>query len=219
VIIECRHFLLQDVRMIRFLTLLRCITRGGRAALGIVATLLLVVAAASAGEIVPIEDGAPFDVRSAFLEPADRVYQLNATLDLSLSKAALQALGDGVPLLVELDLNVVRKRRYLPDEDVGSLTQRWRLRFDALSEHYLVENLNSAQQSSFPSLAAALADLAAVRALPVLDEALIRKGSRYEASMRLVTVVEGGLPNTLKYMMFWMDWRRSTDWYTWTVRP
>ena len=180
--------------------------------------LLVLAAAAPAEELPTLDDGARFEVRSAFLEPAERVYQLNATLDLGLSKNALQAIREGVPVLVELDLSVVRKRRYLPDVEIASLVQRWQIHYHALSERYLVNNLNSGQQTSYSSLSAALAALSDVRGLPVIDEALIERGQRYEASLRASAAIEGGLPSALKFILFWIDWKRTTDWYTWTVR-
>ena len=185
---------------------------------GVLLALLLFGALAHAGEAV-LEDGARFDVRSAFLEPADHVYQLNATLDLALSRSAQAAIKEGVPVVLELDLGVKRKRRYLPDEKVASLAQRWQLHYHALSERYIVNNLNSGQQASYLSLPAALAALSDVRGLPVIDEALIEGSSHYEASLRVQATIEGGLPSALKVMMFWMDWKRTTDWYTWTLPP
>jgi len=181
--------------------------------------LALATPAALADEAATLEDGGRFDVRSAYLEPAERVYQLNATLDLALSRNATQAVQEGVPVVLELDLTLVRKRRYLPDVEVGALAQRWQIHYHALSERYIVNNLNSGQQASFSSLAAALGALSAVRGLPVIDEALIEKGQHYEASLRATAAVEGGLPAALKFIIFWIDWKRSTDWYTWAVRP
>jgi hypothetical protein len=165
------------------------------------------------------EDTAHFEVRSAFLEPAEHVYQLNATLGLALSKNFQQAVREGVPVAIELDISVDRKRHYLPDQQVALLAQRFQIHYHALSQRYLVNNLNSGQQSSYATLSAALAALEQVRDLPVIDEALLSKGERYEASLRVVATIEGGLPNALKVMMFWIDWKRSTDWYTWSVRP
>jgi hypothetical protein len=187
--------------------------------IGVPAMLALAACAALAEELPTLDDGARFEVRSAYLEPADHVYQLNATLDLALSRNAAQAIHEGVPVVLELDLSVVRKRRYLPDVDVASLAQRWQIHFHALSERYIVNNLNSGQQSSYSSLATALGALSEVRGLPVIDEALIERGQRYEASLRATAAVEGGLPAALKFIIFWIDWKRSTDWYTWTVRP
>ncbi len=187
--------------------------------LAVLAAFALAASATLADDTPTLEDGARFDVRSAYLEPAEHVYQLNATLDLALSRNAAQAVHEGVPVELDLALSVVRKRRYLPDVEVGSLAQRWQIHYHALSERYIVNNLNSGQQTSYSTLAAALGALSAVRGLPAIDEALIEKGQRYEASLRATAAVEGGLPTALKFIIFWIDWKRTTDWYTWTVRP
>ena len=179
---------------------------------------LLAAVGASATEEQTIEDGGRFEVRSAYLEPVDGVLRLNAALDLALSRAAVQALRNGVPVTVQYELLINRKRRYLTDQGVGHLVQRWQIQYHALSEHYLVTNRNSGQQASYPSLGAALAELSEVRALPVLDEALIGKNQRYEASLRLSVNIEGGLPDALRVLMFWADWNRTSEWYTWTLR-
>ena len=166
-----------------------------------------------------IEQGGRFEIRSAFLEPVDGVYHLYATLDLSLSRSALDAVREGVPLLFELNISLDRRRAFLPDEQVAFLLQRWQLQYHALSQRYLVSNLNSGQQTSYSSLGAALAALSEVRGLPVIDEPLVSEGGRYEVSARMVVTIEGGLPNAVRTIMFWIDWRRATDWYTWTLTP
>jgi hypothetical protein len=178
---------------------------------------MLVLAAPLARAQATIEDGGRFEVRSAFLEPAEGVYQLQATLDLSLSSSATQALREGVPVSLELDIAVERRRRWLPDEEVAFLVQRWQIQYHALSGRYLVSNLNSGQQTSYSSLGTALAALAHVRGLPVIDEALLGRTELYEISMRAVAAVEGGLPDAIRIMMFWVDWKRATEWYTWTL--
>ena len=187
--------------------------------LRLLAVLLLALGGAPHAEEAALEDGGRFEVRSAFLEPAERVYRLNATLNLALSKSAQQAIREGVSVALELDLSVDRKRRWLPDQQVAYLVQRWEIRYHALSERYLVNNLNSGEQNSYSTLPAALAALSQVRDLPVIDEALIEKGERYEASLKAIATIEGGLPSAVKYIMFWIDWKRSTDWYTWAMLP
>jgi hypothetical protein len=189
----------------------------------LLAVLALVLAPGAGGvaraEEAALEDGGRFEVRSAFLEAAEHVYRLNATLNLALSRSAQQAIREGVAVALELDLSLDRKRRFIPDQQVAYLVQRWQIRYHALSERYLVNNLNSGEQNSFSTLPAALAALSQVRDLPVIDEALIEKGERYEASLKAIATIEGGLPNALKFIMFWIDWKRSTDWYTWTMLP
>lgn len=186
----------------------------------LIAVLLLALCAqpCARAQDQAIEDGGRFEVRSAYLEPQEGVLKLNGVLDLALSRTATQALRNGVPVTLQVELIVNRKRRYLPDQGVAHLVQRWQIQYHALSEHYLVNNLNSGQQSSYASLGAALGALSDLRGLPVLDEALIDRHLRYEASLRLTANIEGGLPDALRVLMFWADWSRVSEWYTWTVR-
>ncbi len=180
------------------------------AALG--ALLLGSVAPATAAE------DARFEVRSAYLEPVDGVMQLNAALELGLSATALEALRDGVPVTLTLESQLRRNRRFLPDATVAELEQRWRLQYHALSDRWLVTHQNTGQQTSWPTQAAALDHLSRPRGVPIIDAPLLRDGATYEASLRATAEV-GGVPDSLKVLMFWVQWRRSTDWYTWTVRP
>lgn len=159
-----------------------------------------------------------FEIRNAFAQPVDGVWQLSAIVDLSLSDAALDALAEGIPLTLVLDILVTRERRFLPDEDVAELQQRWRLEYDALSERYVVVNLNSRAQATYPSLAEALDDLSRIDALPLIDEDLLVAGSRHDISLQ-ASVEIGGISTAVKILVFWREWSRSTEWYTWSIRP
>lgn len=159
-----------------------------------------------------------FEIRNAFAQPVDGVWQLSAIVDLSLSDAALDALAEGIPLTLVLDIVVTRERRFLPDEDVAELQQRWRLEYDALSERYVVVNLNSRAQATYPSLAEALDDLSRIDALPLIDEDLLVAGSRHDVSLQ-ASVEIGGISTAVKMLVFWREWSRSTEWYTWSIRP
>jgi len=171
--------------------------------------LLLAVAAAAQQD--------RFSIRNAFVEPVGGVWQLNAIVELGLSPAAEEALAEGIPLTLLLEILITKERRFLPDTEVASLEQRWRLAYDALSDRYVVTNLNSRAQSTFPALAEALDHLATVRGLPLIDEPLLEAGVRHEVSLR-ASVEIGGLPGAVKLLIFWREWSRSTDWYTWSVR-
>jgi hypothetical protein len=159
-----------------------------------------------------------FSIRNAFVEPVGGVWQLNAIVELGLSAAAEEALSEGLPLTLLLEILITKERRFLPDTEVAGLEQRWRLAYDALSGRYVVTNLNSRAQSTYPALAEALDYLSNVRGLPLIDEPLLASGVRHEVSLR-ASVEIGGLPGAVKLLIFWREWSRSTDWYTWSVRP
>jgi hypothetical protein len=160
-----------------------------------------------------------FEVRSADLELTDGVYHLNARLDLPVSDAVRRGLADGVPLAIELDLDIERVRQLLPNSRVAELTQRYHLQYNAVSARYILRNDNSGQQESLGNIDAALDSLSEIRGLPVLDKALLAVDRRYEASVR-AKVDYGSVPFSLRLLMFWVnEWHRDSDWYTWTLQP
>jgi len=159
-----------------------------------------------------------FAIRNAFAEPVAGIWNLNVVLETGLSKQALDALAEGIPLTLSLDVQIKSERRFLPDSTVAELQQRWELAFDALSQRYIVANLNSGAQATYASQAEALDALSSIRNLPLIDANLLETGRRYEVSLR-ATMDIGGLPEAVKFLIFWKDWSRSTDWYTWSIRP
>jgi hypothetical protein len=160
-----------------------------------------------------------FEIRSADLELNDGVYHLNARLDLPVSDAVRRGLAEGVPLTVELDLDIERVRQLLPNARVAELTQRYHLQYNAVSARYILRNDNSGQQESVGTVDAAVEQLSEVRNLPVLDKSLITADRRYEANVR-AKIDYGTVPFSLRVLMFWVnEWHRESDWYTWTLQP
>jgi hypothetical protein len=160
-----------------------------------------------------------FEVRSADLELKDGVYHLNARMELPVGDAVRRGLAEGVPLTLEVDLDVERVRQLLPNSRVAELTERYHLQYNAVSARYILRNENSGQQESLPTVDAALEMLSEVRSLPVLDKALLSDERRYEASVR-AKMDYGTVPFTLRVVMFWVnEWHRESDWYTWTLQP
>ncbi len=93
-----------------------------------------------------------FEVRSADLELKDGVYHLNARIDLPISEAVRRGLVEGVPLTLEVDLDIERVRQLLPNSRVAELTQRYRLQYNAVSARYILRNENSGQQESLGTI-------------------------------------------------------------------
>ncbi len=160
-----------------------------------------------------------FEIRSADLELKDGVYHLNARVDLPVGEAVRRGLAEGVPVGLELDLDIERVRQLLPNSRVAELTQRYHLQYNAVSARYILRNDNSGQQESLGTVDAALEQLSEIHGLPVLDKSLITADRRYEASVR-AKVDYGSVPFSLRVLMFWVnEWHRESDWYTWTLQP
>lgn len=148
----------------------------------------------------------------------DGVYRLDANIDFNLSPAARDALESGVPLVFELRIELVRPRRFWLDETVAYLNQRYRLRFHALSQRYVLTNLNTSESQNFMSHSSALSALGTVRSLPIIDRRLLREDEQYELWLRAGLDVDD-LPPPLRTGAYLSpQWRLLSEWHVWRFR-
>jgi len=180
-----------------------------------VIALVLCLAASWAG--AQEEDPGRFEVRSADVDLDEGIYYLDAWLEYRLSTEAREALDSGVPLTIEIEVEFLRARRFWFDESEASLLQTYELQYHALSERYLVLNINAGEQNSFANLFSALNFLGRVNALPLIDEALLEAGEPYEIRVRTSLSTED-FPGPLRLLTFWRrDWDLRSEWYAWPL--
>lgn len=158
-----------------------------------------------------------FDVRSASLTLADGVQELDARLQLVLSGEALKALNSGITLSIELNVEVIRVRRFMLDDSEAELTVRYELEYRPLSQRYVVRSINSGDQDSFATLYSALNNLGRIQSLPVIDDAILDPDSNYRIRLRaLLSTQQYSAP--LRFVFFWRDeWDLKSDWYEWRL--
>lgn len=167
---------------------------------------------------LPAHADTGIEVSSAAVALDDGVYELDAKLALEIPGAARRAIDAGLTLRLNYEIEIARVRRYMPDADVASLEQSYELSYHALSQRYLLRNLNSGEQHDHGTLQAALDRLAEVRGLPLLDSSLLEPGSDYEFRVRGVLNLRAA-PDTLSWLLFWTDdWSATSEWYAWTLR-
>lgn len=162
---------------------------------------------------------AEFEVRSASTRLVDQVYVLDADIHYELSERALNALANGVPLTLRMDITIERQRNWWLNSIVAELEQRYHLQFHALSGSYILRNLNSGASEVYSSLQGALHALGDVRDLPVIDEKLLAKDASYLIAIRAALDIES-LPSPLRpFAYITPAWWLNSDWYTWSLRP
>lgn len=194
----------------------------GPVAAGRLRAWLAVVVIAGLCSVSPIthaRESAALVIRSAQATLGDGVYELDAALDLQLPDDARRAIEGGLTLRLTYEVVLNRVRRYMPDADVASVAQANELSYHALSQRYLVRNLNTGEQADFGTLEAALARLSDLRNLPVLDAGLIEEGPSYEGRVRAVLSLST-VPEAFGWLVFWADdWSGSSEWYSWSLHP
>ena len=158
-----------------------------------------------------------FDVRSASSRLNNGVHELEARLQLVLSADALDALNSGVPLRIELILEVIRTRRFMPDAGEADLTLQYELEYRPLSQRYLVRNLNSGDQDSFATLYSALNNLGRIQGLPIIDDSLLEPGANYRIRVRALLSTRQ-YPAPLRLLFFWRsEWQLKSEWFEWRL--
>ena len=180
----------------------------------------LVCQSAALAQLTP-QDEVPrqgfFDVRSATTTLNSGVHELEARLQLILSKEALDALNSGVPLTIELNFEVIRVRGLWIDDLEAAITVTYELEYRPLSQRYIVRNLNSGDQDSFATLYSALNNLGRIQGLPVIDDSLLTPDARYRMRLRALLSTRQ-YPAALRVLFFWRSqWQLESKWYEWTL--
>ncbi len=157
-----------------------------------------------------------FVIKSIETALEDGVYRLNARIDYRFSEAALNALRNGVPLLIQLDIQV-REQRWYWDRTLAELQQGYLLLYHALSGTFIIHNLNSGTQDHYRNLDTALEALGHVRNLPLIDAKLLAPDKDYAVRLRAHLDIES-LPAPMRPMAYISaDWDLDSGWYTWPL--
>jgi len=160
-----------------------------------------------------------FTVSDASTRLSDGVYLLDASIDFRFSDAAMEALLNGIPLVLEVQIKVERSREWLWTKTIAALSQRYRLQYHALSERYVVHFLNTDLRQSFARLDDALLALGEVHEFPMLDRRLLQDGDQYTVGLRATLVVEE-LPTPIRLWAYAAEqWRLDSPWYSWQLQP
>jgi hypothetical protein len=158
-----------------------------------------------------------FEVRSASSQTQNGILTLDARLQLVLASEALAALESGVTLTIEMQIQVIRVRRFLVDSIDAELAMRFELEYRPLSQRYIVKNLNSGDQDSFATLYSALNSLGRVQGLPVIDDELLLPEESYRLRLRAMLNTQQ-YPAPLRLLFFWRgQWQLQSEWFEWLL--
>ncbi len=159
-----------------------------------------------------------FDVRSAGTVMAERKYMLDARLQLFLSDEALNALNSGVPLTIELNIELLRIRRFLPDDKETELSFQYELEYRPLSQRYIVRDVKNASQESYSTLFSALNRLGRIQNLFLLNDNSLIPDANYRFRLQaLLSTKQYSAP--LRMLFFWRSqWDIKSGWYEWQLQ-
>jgi len=168
-----------------------------------------------------------FMTHSLFAQPAipikgesfllNGVYYSNIDIEFVFSQEYLEALNSGLVFDVDLDFLVVnvRKRRF--NREIGRLSQKYTLKYNAFTQRYTILNVNTGRIVSYPSIDSALQYLGSIRNLPTIDDSLINIDQNYLVYLQVSTRATG-VPSWIKTLTFWRDHLDFvTEWIQWPL--
>ena len=148
-----------------------------------------------------------------------KVYVMEAQIDYRFSEAALEALDNGVPLTLDVHLQVRRKSAWMWEDSLVDRHLRYLIRYQPLSERYLVAELPDGPKQSFVSRAAAITALGELEGIPLLGSDRIKPDQLYQVELKTSLDIEA-LPLPLRPMAYLKpSWKLSSGWTEWSLRP
>ncbi len=160
------------------------------------------------------------EVRSAYVNIEQGVFQLFAKIAYPVNDDIRAALKDGLMLSFDLDVVVSRERRFWMDETVAEYTLKRELLYHAVSDRYVTRDVDpgNTEQHNFATLEEALEALGTVEAWPFLVSPQLSVNRDYRVALR-AGVRRGHLPDSLRVLLFWTDdWHRESEWFSWSLQ-
>lgn len=167
---------------------------------------------------LPADDArGAFTVAEARIVKGEDAYLLDARLDVTLSSGAQEAMENGIPLVFELQVQVLERHFWLWDKVVAERKEIRQVQLHALSRTYVVKDIGSGGQRSFHDLGDALLLAGMIRNLHLLDADRLETGKRYSVRLRGGLDIES-LPTPVRAIAYVSSaWDMDSEWYLWQL--
>ena len=129
------------------------------------------------------------------------VYYSNIEIEFAFSQEYLEALTSGLVFDIDLDFLVVNVRNRRLNKEIGKLSQKYTLKYNAFTQRYSILNVNTGRVISRSSVGSALQYLGSIRNLPTIDDSLINIDQNYQVFLQVTTSARG-VPSWIKTLTF-----------------
>jgi len=161
---------------------------------------------------------ADFSVETATARLERDIIRVDARIDFGLSDKALEALDNGVPLVIVVEATVEREDAWFWQRNLVTRELRYELRFHPLAGLYEIKGLDSGIEERFATRETAISMLGELRNIEVVSEDQLEAGVDYEMALRAYLDIES-LPLPLRPLAYITPgWHLSTGWSRWRLR-
>ena len=156
---------------------------------------------------------AEFVIRDAQTHLADGVYHLEANIRYQFSDPIHEALANGVPITINMQVVIEQQRDYLWNKTLVSLQEQHSVQYHALSGQYIIKNIKTGSQQNFRSLNSALLALGEVRVAVLDKKLLLEPDAPHQVRLRSKIDINA-LPAPLRPVA-WLsyEWKLISEWF------
>lgn len=160
-----------------------------------------------------------FEITQVKTRLQEGVYLLDAEIDYQFNETVLEALNHGVPLILELHIQVRHEGAWVWEQDVAELRLRYLIRYHALTSLFEVSDLAQETSRTFVTQDAALSYLGELHGLPIVDQQQLLADTPYHLEMKAQLDIEA-LPLPLRPLAYLTPaWNLSSGWGLWPLTP
>ncbi|MCP4282888.1 MAG: DUF4390 domain-containing protein [Gammaproteobacteria bacterium] len=160
-----------------------------------------------------------FKIRKLSSRLVEDRYLMDAEVEYRLSDKAIEALVNGVPLTLEVHVQLRDKKAWIWETDIIEVRLRYRIRYLALAAVYQVVDLQTDIHQNFHTQRSALEALGEIKGFSLISADRLKKGRTYRLSLRSHLDIEA-LPLPLRPMAYVTSaWKLNSDWSEWVIRP
>ncbi len=146
-------------------------------------------------------------------------YIMSARIDYHFSDRVLEALENGVPLTLDVFVELRNEDAWWWRSDLLDIRLRYQLRYLPLPSVYQVIDLHTGTQQNFVTLESALDALGNLPTYPLLTQKELTRGKSYRLSVKAELDIES-LPLPLRPLAYLTpSWNLSSEWRTWRLTP
>ncbi len=162
---------------------------------------------------------AEFVVSRGAVRLVDGTYVLDAHVDYRFSDTALEALDNGVPLTLDVHVQIQRKDAWIWEQRPLDRHLRFMIRYLSLAQLYQVVELDSGNQQNFVTREAAINALGEILAIRLVEASELQAGEKYVVKVKAILDIEA-LPLPLRPLAYLSpSWNLSSPWRKWQLQP
>ena len=160
-----------------------------------------------------------FSILRAHLQPAGDEYVLDADIDYRFNPPAIDALENGVPLTLAINLSIRRQREFWLDDIIVNEQRHILVRYHPLAKSFQIVDQKTDAIQNFASLSALLDALGRIRNWRITPENRLDTTETYHARLSVDLDIES-LPLPLRVVAYLSpDWYLQSPIFEWHFEP